>query len=45
VLAPLAAMRGDLVLPGRVKSVGELLAALPEGDEVVAVSGGEWFGV
>jgi len=45
VLAPLAAMRGDLVLPGRVKSVGELLAVLPGGDEVVAVSGGEWFGV
>lgn len=44
VLAPLAAIRGDLVLPGHVKSVEALLAALPVGDEVVEVAGGEWLG-
>jgi 2-amino-4-hydroxy-6-hydroxymethyldihydropteridine diphosphokinase len=44
VLAPLAAVRGMLVLPGQTKTVGELLAELPEGGEVEQVREGDWLG-
>jgi 2-amino-4-hydroxy-6-hydroxymethyldihydropteridine diphosphokinase len=38
VLAPLAAVCGERVLPGQQQTVSELLERLPAGDEVVKVS-------
>lgn len=45
VLAPLAAIRGDLLLPGQVQSVAALLAGLSDEDEMVMVSDGSWCGL
>lgn len=45
VLEPLAAVAGGLRLPGDDRTVAERLAALPPGEEVRRVCGGEWFGV
>ena len=38
VLAPLAEIRPDLILPGQTKTVGELLAQLDESDKVVRLT-------
>ncbi len=39
VLAPLAEIRPELVLPGQERSIAELLAALPEGERAEIVEG------
>jgi len=44
VLAPLALIRPDLVLPGHSLSVQDLLSALPPGHEVLRVAGPDWAG-
>lgn len=40
VLQPLAEVRGDLILPGANKTVREILAALPPGEDVKVFPGG-----
>ncbi len=40
VLRPLAEIRPELVLPGEVRTVSEMLAALPDGGDLVALDEG-----
>jgi 2-amino-4-hydroxy-6-hydroxymethyldihydropteridine diphosphokinase len=43
VLAPLAVLCPEKVLPGQNHPITALLEALPAGDQVVEVTGGDWF--